>query len=128
MLHFEYLCLQPFHAFFFMQSSILYPIENTVALAFICILIDVTKTTIELETDGGSEEIKPKYFYDGSLEYQHHDRVGGVLSHLRKVHRNEIRQQLGSERTQELLEGDRIIVRVAELCRCRIVKTRNNND
>ncbi|KAM7363066.1 kip1 ubiquitination-promoting complex subunit 1 isoform 2-T2 [Cochliomyia hominivorax] len=106
---------RPFHSFFFMQSSILHPIENTVALAFICILVDVTKSTFEKEMPGNDIEIKPKYFYDGSFEYQHYDRVGGVLSHLRKVHRNEIQQHLGTERTQELIEDDRVIVRVAEL-------------
>ena len=98
-----------------MQSSILHPIENTVALAFICILTDVSKATFEKEMPEREIEITPKYFYDGSFEYQHYDRVGGVLSHLRKVHRNEIQQYLGSERTQELLEDDRVVVRVAEL-------------
>lgn len=106
---------QPFHSFFFMQSSILHPIENTVALSFICILLDVTKTVFEKEMTGIEVEISPSYFYDGSFEYQHFDRVGGVLSHLRKVHRNDIQQHLGVERTQELLEDDRIIVRVADL-------------
>ncbi|XP_046805670.1 E3 ubiquitin-protein ligase RNF123 isoform X2 [Lucilia cuprina] len=106
---------RPFHSFFFMQSSILHPIENTVALAFIGILVDVTKTTFDKEMPGNDIEIKPKYFYDGSFEYQHYDRVGGVLSHLRKVHRQEIQQYLGTERTQELIEDDRVIVRVAEL-------------
>lgn len=98
-----------------MQSSILYPLENTVALAFICILIDISKTSLEKELPGVEVEIKPKYFYDGSFEYQHYDRVGGVLSHLRKVHRNEIQHHLGSERVQELMEDERVIVRVAEL-------------
>lgn len=98
-----------------MQSSILYPLENTVALAFICILIDISKTLLEKELPGVEVEIKPKYFYDGSFEYQHYDRVGGVLSHLRKVHRNEIQNHLGSERAQELMEDERVIVRVAEL-------------
>ncbi|XP_037891290.1 E3 ubiquitin-protein ligase RNF123 isoform X2 [Glossina fuscipes] len=106
---------RPFHSFFFMQSSILHPIENPVALAFICILVDVTKTLFEKELPGVEVQIPSKYFYDGSLEYQHYDRVGGVLSHLRKVHHNDIVQQLGTERTQELLDDDRVVVRVAEL-------------
>ncbi|XP_061398037.1 E3 ubiquitin-protein ligase RNF123 [Musca vetustissima] len=100
---------RPFHSIFFMQSSILHPIESTVALAFICILIDVTKTAFEKEMIGMPVEILPRYFYDGSFEYQHFDRVGGVLSHLRKVHRNDIQQHLGMERTLELLEDDRMI-------------------
>uniref|UniRef100_A0A1A9VGU9 RING-type E3 ubiquitin transferase n=1 Tax=Glossina austeni TaxID=7395 RepID=A0A1A9VGU9_GLOAU len=97
------------------RSSILHPIENPVALAFICILVDVTKTLFEKELPGVEVQIPSKYFYDGSLEYQHYDRVGGVLSHLRKVHHNDIVQQLGTERTQELLDDDRVVVRVAEL-------------
>uniref|UniRef100_A0A1A9W1K7 RING-type E3 ubiquitin transferase n=1 Tax=Glossina brevipalpis TaxID=37001 RepID=A0A1A9W1K7_9MUSC len=106
---------RPFHSFFFMQSSILHPIENSVALAFICILVDVTKTLFEKELATAEVQIPSKYFYDGSLEYQHYDRVGGVLSHLRKVHHNDIVQQLGTERTQALLDDDRVVVRVAEL-------------
>ncbi|XP_013113066.2 E3 ubiquitin-protein ligase RNF123 isoform X2 [Stomoxys calcitrans] len=106
---------RPYHTLFFMQSSILHPIENTVALAFICILIDVTKTAFEREIASRDIAISPTYFYDGSFEYQHFDRVGGVLSHLRKVHRNDIQQHLGVERTQELLEDDRVIVRVTDL-------------
>lgn len=66
---------------------------------------------------GKPVEISPSYFYDGSFEYQHFDRVGGVLSHLRKVHRNHIQQHLGVERTLELLEDDRLIVRVADVCK-----------
>lgn len=98
-----------------MQSTIFYPLDNTVALSFICVLTDVTKILFEVELPNKQAEIAPRYFYDGSLEYQHLDRVGGVLSHLRKVHMSEIAGQLGVERANELTTDERIVVRVAEL-------------
>uniref|UniRef100_W8AXB6 RING-type E3 ubiquitin transferase n=1 Tax=Ceratitis capitata TaxID=7213 RepID=W8AXB6_CERCA len=106
---------RPFHSFFLMQSSIMHPMESTVALAFICILIDAAKTLFERELPAAQLEIKPDYFFDGTFEYQHFDRVGGVLSHLRKVHRSDISTHLGPERAHELLEEDRTMMRVGEL-------------
>ncbi|XP_017466845.1 PREDICTED: E3 ubiquitin-protein ligase RNF123 [Rhagoletis zephyria] len=106
---------RPFHSFFLMQSSIMHPIESTVALSFICMLIDATRTLFERELPATQAEIKPDYFFDGTFEYQHFDRVGGVLSHLRKVHRNDITTYLGAERTQVLLQEDRTVMRVGEL-------------
>lgn len=98
-----------------MQSTIFYPLDNTVALSFICLLIDITKILFEVELPNTNVEVSPRFFYDGTLEYQHLDRVGGVLSHLRKVHMGEIAGQLGVERANELTADERIVVRVAEL-------------
>ncbi|XP_011189510.2 E3 ubiquitin-protein ligase RNF123 [Zeugodacus cucurbitae] len=106
---------RPFHSFFLMQSSIMHPMDSTVALAFICILIDVTKFLFERELPATPVGGRPEYFFDGTFEYQHFDRVGGVLSHLRKVHRNDISTHLGAERAHELLEEDRTMMRVGEL-------------
>lgn len=98
-----------------MQSSMQYPMESTVALAFLCILIDINKSFFEKEMPGVSVEITPAFFFDGSFEYQHFDRLGGVLSHLRKVHRADIAQYLGPERTQQMFEEERAVLRMGEL-------------
>lgn len=98
-----------------MQSSIQHPVEATVALSFLCLLVDAVKAMYEKEIPLIQNEIDPKHFYDGSFEYQHFDRLGGVLSHLRKVHRTDIVQQLGTERAQEVLDDQRALVRGGEL-------------
>ncbi|XP_017143160.1 E3 ubiquitin-protein ligase RNF123 [Drosophila miranda] len=98
---------RPFHAFFFMQSSIQHPLDAPVALAFVCILIDQARSMFREELPGMNVEVKCDYFFDGTFDYMHFDRVGGVLSHLRKVHRTDIDARLGSVRTQQIYDEDR---------------------
>ncbi|XP_034661955.1 E3 ubiquitin-protein ligase RNF123 [Drosophila subobscura] len=98
---------RPFHAFFFMQSSIQHPLDAPVALAFVCILIDQARNMFREEQPGKNVEVNADYFFDGTFDYMHFDRVGGVLSHLRKVHRSDIDARLGSVRTQQIYDEDR---------------------
>ncbi|XP_030375899.1 E3 ubiquitin-protein ligase RNF123 [Scaptodrosophila lebanonensis] len=106
---------RPFHAFFFMQSSIQHPLDAPVALAFVCILIDQVRTLFKDELPGKNVEVNPDYFYDGTFDYMHFDRVGGVLSHLRKVHRPDIDSRLGASRAQQIYDEDRNVMRVNEV-------------
>lgn len=106
---------RPFHAFFFMQSSIQHPLDAPVALAFVCILIDQARTMFKEEMPSRHVEVNSDYFIDGSFDYMHFDRVGGVLSHLRKVHRSDIDQRLGPVRTQQIYDNDRQNMRVNEV-------------
>ncbi|XP_055849939.1 E3 ubiquitin-protein ligase RNF123 isoform X2 [Episyrphus balteatus] len=93
---------KPLQSLFLMQSSIHHPIESPVALSFLCILLNVFQQLLREETTCPSLAIDPKLFFDGTLEYQHFDRVGGVLSHLYKVHRNELANEIGNDRVTAL--------------------------
>ncbi|XP_065723172.2 E3 ubiquitin-protein ligase RNF123 [Drosophila suzukii] len=106
---------RPFHAFFFMQSSIQHPLDAPVALAFVSILIDQTRAMFKEEIPSKNVEVNSDYFIDGSFDYMHFDRVGGVLSHLRKVHRGDIDSRLGAARTQQIYDDDRQNLRVNEV-------------
>lgn len=98
-----------------MQSSIQHPLDPPVALAFVCILIDQVRTLFKDELPTHSMEVNCDYFLDGTFDYMHFDRVGGVLSHLRKVHRGDIDTYLGSERAQQIYDEDRNSIRVNEV-------------
>lgn len=39
--------------------------------------------------------VSNKYFYSGKLYYTHLDRIGGVVSHLNKLYRQELLTNLG---------------------------------
>ncbi|EDV91344.1 E3 ubiquitin-protein ligase RNF123 isoform X2 [Drosophila grimshawi] len=106
---------RPFHAFFFMQSSIQHPLDSSVALAFVSILIDQVRSLFKDELPSHIMEVGIDYFLDGTFDYMHFDRVGGVLSHLRKVHRGDIDAYLGAERTQAIYDEDHNSVRVSEV-------------
>ncbi|EDW84144.1 uncharacterized protein Dwil_GK13978 [Drosophila willistoni] len=106
---------RPFHAFFFMQSSIQHPLNPPVALAFVCILIDQCRTLFKEELPSNTVEVNVDYFIDGSFDYMHFDRVAGVLSHLRKVHRADIDERLGPARTQQIYDDERNTMRVNEV-------------
>lgn len=67
-----------------MQSSIQHPLDAPVALAFASILIDQTRSMFKDEMPTKNVEVNSDYFIDGTFDYMHFDRVGGVLSHLRK--------------------------------------------
>lgn len=67
------------------------------ALSFLCILVDIAKSLFEKEISGEIAAVDPVYFVDGSFRYYHFDRIGGVLSHLRKIYRTEIVAQLGED-------------------------------
>ncbi|XP_017110333.1 E3 ubiquitin-protein ligase RNF123 [Drosophila elegans] len=107
---------RPFHAFFFMHSSsIQHPLDAPVALAFAGILIDQTRAMFKEEMPSKVVEVNSDFFIDGTFDYMHFDRVGGVLSHLRKVHRGDIDARLGADRTQQIYDDDRQNLRVNEV-------------
>lgn len=87
---------RPISAFFLQQSNQHTPIASPVAFSFLCLLVDVVKSMFNDELPKTDPEINPKYFFDGSFRYHHFDRVGGVLSHLRKTYRTDVAAFLGS--------------------------------
>lgn len=82
------------------QGTYTTPTQPAVGLSFLCILLDITLSMWNIECANEEAIIKLKYFYDGSFKYQNIDRIGGVLSHLRKVHRREMIEQLGEQHSQ----------------------------
>jgi len=98
-----------------MQSSIQHPLDAPVALAFVAILIDQVRTLFKEELPSHVMEVNADFFMDGTFDYMHFDRVGGVLSHLRKVHRSDIDSHFGTERTQQIYDEDRNTARVNEV-------------
>lgn len=73
------------------------PTQPAVALSFLCILLDVIQLLYANELPESSAFVPPQTFYDGSLQYFHFDRVGGVLTHLKRHYRDELLARLGSE-------------------------------
>jgi Kip1 ubiquitination-promoting complex protein 1 len=72
--------------------------QPAIGLSLLCLLLDVAKQLHEEE-----EPVKEflivnhRYFYDTTLNYGSIDRVGGVLSHLCRVFKNELVEALGAE-------------------------------
>lgn len=83
--------------FFMTQNNVPTPTQPAVGLSFLCILLDVTRGLWASECPDQPIVIQSNYFYDGTLNYTNVDRIGGVLSHLKKVHRNEIVTLLGED-------------------------------
>lgn len=73
------------------------PTQPAVALSFLCILVDCGKTLFAEEHPDKSPYVQPLLFYDGSLKYYHFDRVGGVISYLRKNFRSQMIARLGED-------------------------------
>lgn len=71
------------------------PTQPAVALSFLCILLDVTKSLFQTECPDKLIFVKPQHFYDDSFNYSHFDRLGGILSHLKKTYRKELIKVLG---------------------------------
>lgn len=65
-------------------------------LSFICVLLDVLKSiwTNDFEVDM-PVSIEIQHFLDESFLYKNIDRVGGVMSYLRKIHRALLIERLG---------------------------------
>lgn len=79
-----------------MQGNYTTPTQPAVGLSFLCILLDITKT-LWSETNKNDDWmfVDTTNFYDGTLMYSNIDRLGGVLSHLKKVNRAEMIELLG---------------------------------
>lgn len=79
-----------------MQGNYTTPTQPAVGLSFLCILLDITKTLWnESNKNGESMFVETTNFYDGTLMYSNIDRLGGILSHLKKVNRSEMINLLG---------------------------------
>lgn len=85
------------NAFLSMNNNYPTHTQPAVALSFLCILLDVTKNLFHNECPDKLIFVKPQHFYDDSFDYQHFDRVGGVLSHLKKTYRRELAKVLGDD-------------------------------
>lgn len=77
------------------NNNYLTPTQPAVALSFLCILLDVTKNLFQSEIPDKLVFIKPIHFYDESFGYNHVDRIGGILSHLKKTFRKDLVKMLG---------------------------------
>ncbi|XP_035776187.1 E3 ubiquitin-protein ligase RNF123-like [Anopheles albimanus] len=80
--------------------------QPAIGLSFLCTLLDVAKTLWEEECrdqhgkDDSSSRIPTidyRFFYDGSFKYANLDRIGGVLSYLRKHFRAQLVERLGAD-------------------------------
>lgn len=80
-----------------MEGHYTSPTQPAVALSFLSILLDVLKTCFNDECPDEKPYVLPKNFYNGSLKYFHFDRIGGVLSHLKRHYRHELIAHLGLE-------------------------------
>lgn len=81
----------------FLEGHYTSPTQPAVALSFLCILLDTAQTLFEQECALSDVLVPTRKFYDNSLQYFHFDRVGGVLSHLKRHYRHELIAHLGSE-------------------------------
>ena len=65
-------------------------------MSLLCLLLDVAKQLHEEEEPAKEFLIvNHRYFYDNSYSYGSIDRIGGVLSHLFRVFKNEVSEALG---------------------------------
>lgn len=70
-------------------------------MSLLCLLLDIAKQLHEEEKTKESHlTVNHHYFYDGSFQYGSLDRVGGVVSHLNKVFKNELIAELGANHEQ----------------------------
>ncbi|XP_058453045.1 E3 ubiquitin-protein ligase RNF123 isoform X2 [Malaya genurostris] len=77
--------------------------QPAIGLSFLCVLLDVARTLwndeITSNEDDGSVPafIDHRFFFDGSFKYTNIDRIGGVLSYLRKHFRTQLVERLGED-------------------------------
>lgn len=72
------------------------PIRASVALSFVCIVLDVVQRQCDHNDAPGCLSVDPEHFYRGSLTYTVCDRVGGVLSFLNKTFYSELERHIGN--------------------------------
>lgn len=82
---------------YFLEGHYTSPTQPAVALSFLCILLDTVKMLFERESSAPMAFVQPLKFYDGSHNYFHFDRIGGVLSHLKRHYRHKLIARLGSD-------------------------------
>lgn len=82
---------------YFLEGHYTSPTQPAVALSFLCILLDILKMLFERESDVAAAFVQSRKFYDGSHKYFQFDRIGGVLSHLKRHYRHKLIAHLGSD-------------------------------
>ena len=84
------------------------PTQPAVALSFLCILLDVLQQILKKEhyEHGKPDYVQPQIFYNGTLNYYYYDRVGGILSHLKKVFSKELSEVLDESQDDSELAND----------------------
>ncbi|KXJ75047.1 hypothetical protein RP20_CCG012419 [Aedes albopictus] len=81
--------------------------QPAIGLSFLCTLLDVARTLWDEEISTASTSstasqrpyIDYRYFYDGTFRYSNIDRIGGVLSYLKKHFRQQLIEKLGDDHT-----------------------------
>jgi hypothetical protein len=84
------------------------PTQPAIGLSLLCLILDISKQLYNEECAGSPSSsldspyliVNHRYFYDGSFNYTNVDRIGGVISHLNKVHRRDLSEALGDEFVQ----------------------------
>uniref|UniRef100_A0A182JMG6 RING-type E3 ubiquitin transferase n=1 Tax=Anopheles atroparvus TaxID=41427 RepID=A0A182JMG6_ANOAO len=80
--------------------------QPAIGLSFLCTLLDVAKSVWEEECEQHGTAVDRKtvppsidcqFFYDGTFKYSNLDRIGGVLSYLRKHFRTQLVEKLGGD-------------------------------
>lgn len=80
-----------------MQGTNASPTQPAIALSFLCIVIEIAKIMWETEISEKHVYIDPINFYDNTFKYLNIDRIGGVLSFLRRNLRNDLIASLGPD-------------------------------
>lgn len=109
---------------YFLEGHYTSPTQPAVALSFLCILLDTIKQLFEKECDGADILVPSRKFYDNSLQYYHFDRIGGVLSHLRRHYRHELVAHLGNDhvalQNSDSRHGNFNSVDLSDICKKRL--------
>ncbi|XP_062548443.1 E3 ubiquitin-protein ligase RNF123 [Armigeres subalbatus] len=80
--------------------------QPAIGLSFLCTLLDVARTLWDEEVSSSivsssTSSLHPfidyRYFYDGTFRYTNIDRIGGVLSYLKKHFRQQLIERLGED-------------------------------
>ncbi|XP_068976365.1 E3 ubiquitin-protein ligase RNF123-like [Bombus flavifrons] len=73
--------------------------SNPAPITLCCIyrLLIAFKILWDAEVGTSPVYVPSRVFYDGSIDYSRIERLGGLVSHLNKMHRGELIQLLGSE-------------------------------
>lgn len=102
-----------------MQGNVHTPTQPAIGLAFIVILLDLLKEEMEKEHPKQALCVNTTYFYDGTLSYKSMDRVGGIISYLRKVHRHDLMARLGVDHQSfsEAYEQQLVQAELNDLCK-----------
>lgn len=80
-----------------LQGNILTPTVPPIGLSFLCILLDTLQTLWLKEFVSETKAINIIHFLDGSFTFRNVDRIGGMISSLRKAHLTKLKERLGED-------------------------------